>query len=94
MDTNMISVSKRIGQVVVEFVGKKLSDPVNKEFTAQELRLAVMSKVQNIAPGSPDRILRNLRQRKLVNYVLLSRVKSLYKAIPVVPVTESPVVPV
>lgn len=86
---NLLTVSKRIGEAVIEFIKGKLNSPVNQVFTAQELRLAVMSKVPSIAPGSPDRILRNLRQRKLVNYVLISRVKSLYKAIPVVPVVES-----
>lgn len=79
------SISKRIAGAVQEFLSYKLGDPVNKEFTAQELRLSVMAKVAptKIAPGSPDRVLRDLRQRKLVNYILISRVKSLYKAVPV-----------
>lgn len=84
--------SANIGAAVTEFINGKLSDPVNQEFTAQELRLFVMGKVPaKFSPGSSDRILRNLRQRKLVNYVLISRLKSQYKAIPVVPVTESTV---
>lgn len=84
IDPNMQTVSARIGQIVQAFVQAKLANPVNSEFTAGELRLTVLSQITKIAPGSPDRILRSLRQQKKLNYVLLSRVKSLYKAIPVV----------
>lgn len=87
--------SANIGAAVTEFINEKLSDSVNQNFTAQELRLFVMGKVgSKVSPGSSDRILRNLRQRKLVNYVLISRLKSQYRAVPVVvpTVTEVPVV--
>lgn len=89
----MESVTKRIGQIVQAFVEAKLINWGNPEFTAQELRSAVLNIIPAIAPGSPDRILRALRQQKKINYVLISRVRSRYKAIPLdATVPEVPVV--
>ncbi|MCC6409465.1 MAG: hypothetical protein IT453_20065 [Planctomycetes bacterium] len=51
---------------------------VGHEFHAQELRDYV-ARVHPTAPASADRILRDLRQRGDVRYVLVSRSKSLYR---------------
>ena len=48
------------------------------EFRGEELREYV-NKVSPGAPGSPDRVLRDLRQRGFVRYELLSRRDSLYR---------------
>ena len=66
-------VTSAIGLTVMEFcrlVG------VGGTFHAQELR-AFMDK--QTAPGSPDRILRDLRGRGVLDYVVESRTKSLYR---------------
>lgn len=51
-------------------------------FHMEELRQFVAKATENhIAPGSPDRILRQLRKEGLIDYRLLSRQKSLYQIV-------------
>lgn len=78
---NLESVSKRISEAVATFVKRNLY----QEFTAQDLRIYVQNKIGvfGVAPGSPDRIMRSLRQRSVINYELLDRSKSLYRGLPV-----------
>lgn len=74
-------VRSRIGGFVVEFFN---SLPIDAEFHASDLREFVASKTGDIvAPGSPDRILRDLRKRLVINYVVVSRSKSLYRKVSV-----------
>jgi hypothetical protein len=55
----------------------------HKEWHVEELRKFVFDSVGGyIAPASPDRILRDLRQKGRVNYVVVSRAKSLYRSLP------------
>lgn len=55
----------------------------HKEWHVEELRRFVFDKVNGyVAPASPDRILRDLRQKGRVNYVVVSRAKSLYRSLP------------
>jgi hypothetical protein len=49
------------------------------EFHAQDLRDHVTALVPNTAPSSPDRILRDMRQRGEVQYVVVSRRDSRYR---------------
>ena len=71
-----------IGKHVEDFVAARL----NQEFFANDLRNYVFAKVDGfVSPASPDRILRDLRQARKLNYELVSRSKSLYRAIPVAP---------
>jgi hypothetical protein len=50
-------------------------------FHAGELHEAVLLATGIAAPASSDRILRDLRQRKLVDYEVISRRESLYQVI-------------
>lgn len=76
--TNLNRVSTAISQIVTDF----WSERINKEFLNCELHSYVASKV-TIAPGSADRVLRMLRKKHVVNYEVVNRAKSLYKALPV-----------
>lgn len=52
-----------------------------KTFYADQLRRHVRLTVGEVAPGSPDRILRDLRQRQQLDYVVVSRKESLYRVL-------------
>lgn len=80
---------KRVTKYVVEFVKRALVD--NKEFTARDLRLYVSLKLGGelaSAPASADRIMRDQRKKGNINYELVSRAKSLYRALPVIAAVE------
>ena len=65
-------VSERIGTAIIDFCRS------HSTFHADQLRQHVTRVVGNVAPGSADRILRDLRQRGVVSYTVLDRRKSLY----------------
>jgi hypothetical protein len=71
---NLQRVSAKIGAAIIEFVRG------NPTFHANDLRNYVASSVAGVAPASADRVLRDLRSRRLVDYVVLSRRDSLYHA--------------
>jgi len=50
-----------------------------KKFHAEELRGWVHRETGILAPASADRILRDLRQKSMLNYKILSRRESLYE---------------
>lgn len=53
------------------------------QFFIEELRKQIVDRKDiKAAPASPDRILRDLRQRKVINYRVVSRSRSLYEALP------------
>ncbi len=68
-------VSQRISAAILEFI-----DTHNASFHANDLRVFVCTRVGHTAPGSADRILRNLRQRRVIDYTVISRSQSLYRA--------------
>jgi hypothetical protein len=70
-------VNQRIAQHIIAFMR------THKEFHGDDLRTYVMARVGHVAPASPDRILRDLRQKNYVNYEVVSRSKSLYRSLPV-----------
>ena len=75
---NLTRVTEAIAQHVTAFVASP------DEFHAADLRDYVYRNVRGyIAPASPDRILRSLRQRGVIDYEVVSRSKSLYRSIPV-----------
>ena len=78
----MSDLTKRIGTAVLEFYTSRVTDIFKVVFTAEELRQYVKANVPNAAPGSSDRILRMLRQKNMLNYMVLSRKASLYKFLP------------
>lgn len=75
---NISRVRAAIAAHIVQFIDER----INTEFYVDELRRYVAGKVP-VAPASPDRILRLLRQAGTINYVVTNRAKSKYKALPV-----------
>lgn len=67
-------VTTRIGRIVVDFCRQH----TGREFHAADL-VAYVEDHSDGAPASPDRILRDLRQRGVVSYHVVSRSKSLYR---------------
>jgi hypothetical protein len=70
-----------------------------KAFHAEDLRRHVLAYAPEIAPASSDRILRELRLRRQLNYVVINRRQSLYMFVPVLPrvgdlTQESPNAPI
>ena len=80
-------VSASIAEAIKAFIAMKLSDTKSHgAFTADQLRFYVQNNVEGrVSPSSADRVLRDLRVNNQLNYVVLNRSKSLYRAIPVPP---------
>lgn len=77
MNADITRVNNAIAKHIETFVC------THKEWHVEELRRFVFDKVNGyVAPASPDRILRDLRQKGRVNYVVVSRAKSLYRSLP------------
>lgn len=77
---------ERVSDAIAALVTKFLREHLNQEFHVETLREYVYQHVNGyVAPASPDRILRALRQRGTVNYTVVSRSKSLYRSLPVAP---------
>ena len=72
---NLERVTARIGAIVIEYCRK------HRRFHADDLREYVIRKAGVAAPGSADRILRFLRQHKVLDYKCLSRRESLYEVL-------------
>lgn len=68
-------VSSRIAAAILGFLRAK---GIGREFHADELRKHVAD-IAPAAPASADRILRSLRQRGLVGYIVKDRRASLYE---------------
>jgi len=74
-------VGHRIGRYIVEFChGRMLQRQY--QFHANDLRQFVEGRFPS-APGSSDRILRDLRQKGQLNYVIINRRDSLYELLSV-----------
>ncbi|HWO14749.1 MAG TPA: hypothetical protein VNN80_34840 [Polyangiaceae bacterium] len=54
-------------------------DRAGQQFHVEQLRQYVDAHAHDIAPDSPGRILRELRQQRLLNYVVIDRRNSLYQ---------------
>jgi Fe2+ or Zn2+ uptake regulation protein len=70
-------VSSRIGAAVLEFCRE------HHQFHAGDLHRHVEDATGIAAPASADRILRDLRQKGVVNYRVVSRRESLYEVLEV-----------
>ena len=77
-------VAATTSEAILEFIRQRLSDPETKgAFTADQLRFYVNNTVVGgVSPSSADRVLRMLRQKGSLDYVVLNRAKSLYRAMP------------
>lgn len=61
-----------------------------REFKADELRSYVTRRVLGSAPASPDRVLRALRAKGLLDYEVVSRHGSIYRFTKLPPEPERP----
>ena len=68
-------VYSTIAPLIIAFA----DDTGDQLFHAEELRQYVLERTTNIAPSSPDRILRELRLEGILNYSVISRSESLYQ---------------
>lgn len=68
-------VSSRIGAAIVAFLRERLASG-RVQFRAEDLRQAVAAAG---APGSCDRVMRDLRARNAIGYVVTDRASSLYR---------------
>lgn len=75
------SVSARIGQAIQLFYDSRMTGGM-PFFRADDLRVFVEAAVGKSAPGSADRILRDMRQAGKLNYEVTDRGQSLYKLLP------------
>jgi hypothetical protein len=75
-------VSLRISASILAFYQER---GLESFFRADDLREWVSQEVGPIAPGSADRIMRDLRQKRLINYKVVSRSESLYQIKPIRP---------
>jgi hypothetical protein len=67
-------VYSRIAPLIMTFYVNN----AGKQFHAEDLRRYVLAVEPEIAPGSPDRILRALRQEGRLDYIVIDRRNSLY----------------
>lgn len=72
-DEDLQRISSRIGRAILEFCR------AHRSFHADELRRYVISETGIAAPASADRILRDLRQKKRLDYIVRSRAESSYE---------------
>jgi hypothetical protein len=79
---HLYRVTDRIAPHIIQFWEDKL-DSDDPEFHMDELLNHVDRNVIAVAPDSPGRIMRDLRQHRLVNYEVVNRRQSLYRALPV-----------
>jgi hypothetical protein len=74
-DEHLSAVASRLSETIVDFCNER----VGETFFADDLRRYVVDRAGHTAPGSADRILRELRARGALGYVVLNRAKSLYR---------------
>lgn len=74
---HLARVTSRIKAAIIAFTARKTL------FRADQLRAYVALRCGTTAPASADRILRNLRQRGRLNYVVVNRRESLYRIVEV-----------
>lgn len=77
-DDNLDRVSARIGAAIFDFYAWHVQAG-ELEFHAEDMRRWVIRSVGMVAPGSPDRVMRDLRQSGAINYQVLDRASSLYR---------------
>jgi hypothetical protein len=72
---NLERVEVRIAPTVIKFCAE------HETFHGDELRAAVVAATGIAAPGSGDRILRQLRQQGIIDYVVVNRHQSAYRVL-------------
>jgi hypothetical protein len=69
------------GDIVAFWKGRLAGTTRDRLFYAADLYAFLEARQHKTAPGSPDRVMRDMRTRREINYRLVSRSKSLYEAI-------------
>ena len=69
-------VSAKIGGVIIRFFSDK---SFGFRFHMKDLLTAVRSEFPYIAPDSPSRVMRDLRQKSVIDYRVINRKNSLYE---------------
>ena len=77
-DDNLERVSERIASAIWSFFAEHVQAG-QLEFHAEDMRQWVRRVVGMVAPGSPDRVMRDLRKKRLLNYTVIDRANSLYR---------------
>lgn len=77
-------VADKIAAAILQFA-RGVASTTAPYFYADELRRHVERTCGRHAPGSADRVLRSLRQAGKLDYVVISRAKSLYEVRRVAP---------
>lgn len=85
--TRVVLAESRIQAEQLGRVGERISVAIREfcdlhcgqMFYADQLRKWVESRCGPTAPGSADRVLRDLRQKGSVSYAVVNRAKSLYR---------------
>jgi hypothetical protein len=75
-DEHLERVTSRIGRAILDFFER--TEP---QFHAEDLRRYIKLNVGEVAPGSPDRIMRLLRKAGRIDYVVLNRRESQYRIV-------------
>ena len=71
-------------EAILDFIKQRLADTEdNGAFTSDQLRFYVQNNVVGgVSPSSADRVLRQLRQSGKLDYAVINRGKSIYRALP------------
>jgi hypothetical protein len=77
-DENLRRVTARIGGTILKWWRERIQYGW-LDFHVEELREYVTQSVGEVAPGSPDRVMRDLRQKGVIHYKVLARAESLYQ---------------
>lgn len=75
-ESNLERVSSRIGGSIQDFFAAHAE---GHQFYVEELRRWVLVNTGILAPASADRVLRDLRQKGLLDYHVVNRRQSLYQ---------------
>jgi hypothetical protein len=76
-DQDLARVSSRIELAIVTFFDRRAR--LSRTFHMDELRQSVVHSCGTIAPDSPGRVMRDLRRRRVIDYAVENRRRSLYR---------------
>jgi len=77
-DQELRRCTSKMAQAILQFCRGRLSENA-AQFHAEDLRRYLSYDHINFAPGSPDRVLRALRAKRLLEYQNVDRRNSLYE---------------
>ena len=78
-EENLNRVNARIGPTILQFYKQRKARGQPRFFAGDLREFVVSTKGHALAPASPDRVLRDLRKKHLLNYKVISRSQSKYE---------------